>query len=620
MSFGFRVGPPGFKVRVSNRGVRTSIGPRAARVTFGTGRTRVSSGFGPFFASTTLSGSNRRSTTTRRTAYRTTGPSPTQLLHAERAAERARHDAERDAAIAGLNELRRRSTTVHLQNFPSAQRPVINPPNPVPFDWAEAQAAAYHLHGLSLFARAERKTAKERARWDAQRYVDDETHRLDAVYRDLRNGAELWWSDLCANDELTVCEAVNTAFSDNPAAGCAVGVSGCTLSIVMRQQDIDSLPAQTPGITSAGRPTLKTLTKRDRVTWWLTIMASNLVATAKEAFAVAPGINCVSIAVLSRMPDTMRLGVVAFGTWDRAAIEATPWRTAEDAFRMFDVGRDVACSVRTTASGSLSTSVKPLNVAAIPSLVRLLEDNAQDAGLDTLGELDSALAANQAHPGQIGEAAHPYAVTAFVTWLSQRDQAPPHSPTPPSPPAPAHQQLVAGQTIALPEHATYAAQVALSYRVRIQDADADLALILLEGSGKVSSDDDFIFYNQPATADHSIRLEPKRIDAATVTEHAQVHLSILPLRVTKVLVTLSMDTDEGLDCGAIDSVSLSITSGSQGWVFQPAPDPAIKAMIVAEFYRKRGADGEAIWKLRAVGQGWANGLGELARTYGINID
>ncbi|ELS54885.1 hypothetical protein [Streptomyces viridochromogenes] len=78
--------------------------------------------------------------------------------------------------------------------------------------------------------------------------------------------AEHWWQALLANDEDTVCEAVNTAFSDNPAAGCAVGVDGSVLSVVVRQQDLDSMPGQTPGLTPGGRPTLKNLTNPVRVT------------------------------------------------------------------------------------------------------------------------------------------------------------------------------------------------------------------------------------------------------------------------------------------------------------------------------------------------------------------
>ncbi|MFJ7268782.1 TerD family protein [Streptomyces sp. NPDC099050] len=38
-------------------------------------------------------------------------------------------------------------------------------------------------------------------------------------------------------------------------------------------------------------------------------------------------------------------------------------------------------------------------------------------------------------------------------------------------------------------------------------------------------------------------------------------------------------------------------------------------MVVAELYRHRSADHRPVWKLRAVGQGWADGLDGLARAH-----
>lgn len=273
MGFGFRVGIPGMSVRVSTRGVRTSIGPRAARISMGGGGTRISSGLGPFYASSSLSGGRRRTSTRRtRSRPRVVAPSPAQLERTRRQAERARQEAEREAAIAQLRELRRQMTSVHLQTFPAAQPPVVPMPPQLGLPWALAEAQAFHLQDVRRLARAERAAAKSRAEAEAHAYLAAEQARLAAVYESLLSEAEQWWRALSANDESTVCEAVNTAFSDNPAAGCAVGVDGAVLSVVMRQQDLDSMPTQTAGLTPSGRPTLKALTKRDRTLWWLTTM------------------------------------------------------------------------------------------------------------------------------------------------------------------------------------------------------------------------------------------------------------------------------------------------------------------------------------------------------------
>lgn len=353
MGFGFRVGVPGLSVRVSTRGVRTSVGPRAARLSVGSGGARVSTGLGPFYASSSLGGSRRRTSTRRAAQTRSVAPSAGQLERTRRQAERAQQEAERAAAIAQLRELRLQMTSVHLQTFTAAEPPLIPAAPQLGLPWALAEAQTFHLHGVGRLARAERTAAKQRAQEDAPACLAAETARLHAVREQMVTEAGTWWHALLANDEATVCEAVNTAFSDNPAAGCAVGVDGSVLSVVMRQQDLDTMPTQTAGLTPSGRPTLKNLTKRDRTLWWLTAMGSNVVATLKEGFATAPGIQAIDLAVMTRLPDTQRLGFVAYGRWTRQTIEATPWRTPEDALRFLDIGQDTACSVTTTASGNL---------------------------------------------------------------------------------------------------------------------------------------------------------------------------------------------------------------------------------------------------------------------------
>ncbi|MEU4039675.1 TerD family protein [Streptomyces collinus] len=42
-------------------------------------------------------------------------------------------------------------------------------------------------------------------------------------------------------------------------------------------------------------------------------------------------------------------------------------------------------------------------------------------------------------------------------------------------------------------------------------------------------------------------------------------------------------------------------------------------MVAAELYRHT-TDAEPVWKLRAVGQGWADGVAGLARAHGVDVD
>jgi stress response protein SCP2 len=494
-------------------------------------------------------------------------------------------------------------------------------PPPLGPAWARAEALSFHSQGVARFARAERAAAKQRAEQDAAAYLTAEQARLHQVHQQLTADAAQWWQALIGNDEGTVCEAVNTAFSDNPAAGCAVGGEGAVLSVVMRQQDLDTLPDQTPGLTPSGQPTLKKLTKRDRVLWWLTMMGSNVIATLKEAFATAPGIMAIDLAVLTRMPDTQRLGIVAYGRWTRDAIESTRWQEPQDALRFLDIGQDVACSVTTTASGNLSTSAKPLDVDRLPGLRALLE-NAQDepgAEVPYLTEVEAGLAA--AAPVQTRMPVDPYQVKPFAYWKQETDPAPPpHQPAQRSAhPAPHHAPpilLTPGQTLVLPEEAHQGLLVAFTFA----GADADLTLLLTGADGRVTGDEDLVFYHQPTAAHGAARLLGKQTEGPYSVERAAIHLSALPSHIQRVVVSINMDVDTGLTCRALTHASLQIECATGGtWRFEPPANPSIRAMITTELYRHT-VNGHPAWKLRAVGQGWADGLNGLARAHGVNVD
>ncbi|MGQ4429454.1 MULTISPECIES: TerD family protein [unclassified Streptomyces] len=505
-------------------------------------------------------------------------------------------------------------TSVHLQSFPAAHPPAIPEVPQLGLPWALAEAQTFHLQGVGRLARAERAAAKQRAQQDAPAYLAAESARLAAVCSQLAGEAQQWWQALVANDEGTVCEAVNTAFSDNPAAGCAVGVDGSVLSVVMRQQDLDSLPTQTAGLTPGGRPTLKNLTKRDRLLWWLTAMGSNVVATLKEGFATAPGITAIDLAVLTRLPDTQRLGFVAYGRWTRQSIESTPWRNTEDALRFLDIGQDVACSVTTTASGNLSSAIKPLDTTRVTGLQQLLDhaEDEPDAGEPSLADLDISLGANS-RPDGGNPVVDPYRIKSFAEWRQETCSAPPPMPsTPPADPT----ALVPGQTLVLPEEAWAGLHIAFGFA----GADADLTLFLARDDGRVAGNEDFVFYNQPSAADGAARLLGKGPEGPHTVERATVHLSALPEPVRRVAIAVNMDVDTGLTCGSLTYAALHVTCTTGAtWTFQPPSDPNIRAMVVAELYRHT-VDGRPAWKLRAIGQGWADGLNGLARAHGVDVD
>lgn len=322
---------------------------------------------------------------------------------------------------------------------------------------------------------------------------------------------------------------------------------------------------------------------------------------------------------------------MAYGRWTRQAIESTPWREPDDALRFLDLGQDVACSITTTASGNLSSTIKPLDISSIDGLQDLL-DHAQDepdAHTATLAGLDSGLSTTAPSGHTPTPHADPYRIRPFAEWrhgtVSQAPPAPPPGESgpagadtvstgnaPSTPPA----RLVPGQNLVLPEDAWQGMLIAFTFA----GADADLTLFLTGTDGRVAADEDFVFYNQPSAALGAARLLGKRVEGTYTVERAAVHLTALPERVQRVAVAINMDVDTGLTCGALTHASLYMDCASgAAWTFRPPADPAIRAMVIAELYRHK-MDGQPTWKLRALGQGWANGLNGLAQDYGVDVE
>jgi stress response protein SCP2 len=66
------------------------------------------------------------------------------------------------------------------------------------------------------------------------------------------------------------------------------------------------------------------------------------------------------------------------------------------------------------------------------------------------------------------------------------------------------------------------------------------------------------------------------------------------------------------------STNLRITITPSGWATAYALAPAATvetALVCAEMYRRN-----AQWRLRAVGQGYSDGLAGLARDFGVDVD
>ncbi|MGK5639426.1 CAP domain-containing protein [Streptomyces sp. URMC 126] len=154
--------------------------------------------------------------------------------------------------------------------------------------------------------------------------------------------------------------------------------------------------------------------------------------------------------------------------------------------------------------------------------------------------------------------------------------------------------LVPGATLELPDGA-------LTVEVK---GPYDVSVLITGADGKVAGDADFVFYNQPSAP--GVRLGPGRVT---------VDRTALRPGASRLTVVVSPE-EPGTRPAALPLPDLRIT-GPDGRAlarFAPPRPTDETVLLLAEVYR-RGPG----WKLRALGQGYADGLAGVARDFGIEV-
>ncbi|WP_328935530.1 MULTISPECIES: CAP domain-containing protein [unclassified Streptomyces] len=132
----------------------------------------------------------------------------------------------------------------------------------------------------------------------------------------------------------------------------------------------------------------------------------------------------------------------------------------------------------------------------------------------------------------------------------------------------------------------------------------DVSALITNEGGKVGGDADFVFYNQPTAPG-------ARLQGATLT----VEPARLRTGAARVTVVIS-PADPGTSLGRLPAPTLQVTdtAGRALARFTPPRPQQETVLLLAELYR-RGTG----WKLRALGQGYADGLAGIARDFGVDV-
>ncbi|KPI14961.1 stress protein [Actinobacteria bacterium OK074] len=157
--------------------------------------------------------------------------------------------------------------------------------------------------------------------------------------------------------------------------------------------------------------------------------------------------------------------------------------------------------------------------------------------------------------------------------------------------------------------------VSLGWSSPTGEGDADVSVLLLDADGKVRSDADFYFYNNPVAADGSVQLLGKAPTENGDEDRITFDLTAIPAQVDRIVVAASRDP--GTWFGDLADVRLTLSDGAGTGLLRFCVEDAgtVGALLFGEFYRRAGD-----WKFRAIGQGYESGLAGLATDFGVDVD
>ena len=154
------------------------------------------------------------------------------------------------------------------------------------------------------------------------------------------------------------------------------------------------------------------------------------------------------------------------------------------------------------------------------------------------------------------------------------------------------------------------------------DFDLDASALMIGATGKILSDQHFVFFNNLKSPDGSIEHMGDNLtgEGEGDDEVIKVNLAAVPAEVDKVVFAVSIYDAEprSQSFGQVRNAYIRVVDQANDAEiarYDLSEDASTEtAMVFGEVYRN-GSD----WKFRAVGQGYSAGLAGIARDFGVAL-
>jgi hypothetical protein len=195
------------------------------------------------------------------------------------------------------------------------------------------------LARVSIFGRSTRKAAQAAAVLATQMECSELEAAGRAQYVALQQETDRLWQRLITNDRDVVLAVLSHTFRSSSGNAAPLGVWDAEAHLALLAPDMADLPERHPATTAAGNLSLKKFTKGEMADLYKQLVAGLVLATAKEAFAVAPAVTNTRIVVVRDTPadayGKIRPEAILAARVARAALNGVQW-TKTDALTILN--------------------------------------------------------------------------------------------------------------------------------------------------------------------------------------------------------------------------------------------------------------------------------------------
>lgn len=174
------------------------------------------------------------------------------------------------------------------------------------------------------------------------------------------------------------------------------------------------------------------------------------------------------------------------------------------------------------------------------------------------------------------------------------------------------QSVKRGQRVSAKELMSSHIKIILEHQGTESDLDVDSYCFMLGDNGKVSCDEDLIFFGYPQAANQSVKTS-----SADAKPLVLIDLDKVDAAVSRIAVCFSVYGDEANKDFSKIKLPMIRVFGGEREAFQFGLDDLSeeKTVVAVEIYRYKGE-----WKISFVGAGYKSGLKQLCESYGVNVE